>query len=197
MGKSVFILRRSLYLDLSHSMFQGCKANLMLPMMFLIAMICGVSIGFIVRAVDPSFTDDNRKLMYLGYPGEIMLNMLKGVSEQVSRIIHKHFNLLLPERVTALRARFMGPIWGPSGAERTQVSPSWPNEFSCLGVNLRQLDKTISWTKYDDDTPTSEVTPATIRYIHPNLSTHPTTMVTQRSMSLSRVPCIPFVPFLR
>ena len=30
-------------------------------------------------------------------------------------------------------AKFMGPTWGPSGADRTQVGPCWPNESCYLG----------------------------------------------------------------
>ena len=33
----------------------------------------------------------------------------------------------------SLRARFMGPKWGPSWADRTQVGPCWPHEFCYLG----------------------------------------------------------------
>ena len=35
-----------------------------------------------------------------------------------------------------LIARFMGPIWGPSGADRTQPrwAPCWPHEPCCLGI---------------------------------------------------------------
>ena len=32
-----------------------------------------------------------------------------------------------------LIARFMGPTWGPSGADRTQVGPCWPHELCYLG----------------------------------------------------------------
>ena len=33
----------------------------------------------------------------------------------------------------ALIARFMGPTWGPSGADRTQVGSCWPHESCYLG----------------------------------------------------------------
>ena len=33
-----------------------------------------------------------------------------------------------------LIARFMGPTWGPSGADRTQVGPCWPHEICYLGT---------------------------------------------------------------
>ena len=33
----------------------------------------------------------------------------------------------------SLIARFMGPIWGPSGADRTQVGPMLPHELCYLG----------------------------------------------------------------
>ena len=32
------------------------------------------------------------------------------------------------DRRPSLRARFIGPTWGPSGADRTQVAPYWPHE---------------------------------------------------------------------
>ena len=35
---------------------------------------------------------------------------------------------------TALIARFMGPTWGTSGADRDQVGPCWPHELCYLGV---------------------------------------------------------------
>ena len=36
-------------------------------------------------------------------------------------------------RRTFLIARFVGPTWGPSGADRTQVGPCWPHELCSLG----------------------------------------------------------------
>ena len=36
-------------------------------------------------------------------------------------------------RKASLIARFMGPTWGPSGTDRTQVGPSWPHELCYLG----------------------------------------------------------------
>ena len=35
--------------------------------------------------------------------------------------------------VLSLIARFMGPKWGPSGADRTQVAPCWPHELCYMG----------------------------------------------------------------
>ena len=35
--------------------------------------------------------------------------------------------------MTSLIARFMGPTWGPCGADRTQVGPGWPHELCYLG----------------------------------------------------------------
>ena len=35
--------------------------------------------------------------------------------------------------LAALIARFMGPTWGPSGADRTQVGPMLAHELGCLG----------------------------------------------------------------
>ena len=37
--------------------------------------------------------------------------------------------------VTAQIARFMGPTWGPSGADRTQVGPMVAHELCYLGVH--------------------------------------------------------------
>ena len=34
----------------------------------------------------------------------------------------------------SLVARFMGPTWGPSGADRTQVAPCWSHELCHLGL---------------------------------------------------------------
>ena len=42
--------------------------------------------------------------------------------------LENHFNL-----IPSLIARFMGPTWGPSGADRTQVGPCWPHELCYLG----------------------------------------------------------------
>ena len=40
---------------------------------------------------------------------------------------------LTPYGITTLIARFMGPTWGPSGADRTQVGPCCPHELRYLG----------------------------------------------------------------
>ena len=37
---------------------------------------------------------------------------------------------------STLIARFMGPTWGPSGANRTQLGPIWPHELCYLGRYL-------------------------------------------------------------
>ena len=42
--------------------------------------------------------------------------------------------------LTPLIARFIGPTWGPSGADRTQVAPYWPREFCYLGHNMWDTD---------------------------------------------------------
>ena len=36
---------------------------------------------------------------------------------------------------TSLIARFMGPTWGPSGADRTQMGPMLAHELWCLGYH--------------------------------------------------------------
>ena len=38
--------------------------------------------------------------------------------------------------IITLRARFMGPVWGPSGADRTQMAPCWPHELCYRGSYL-------------------------------------------------------------
>ena len=38
----------------------------------------------------------------------------------------------------SLIARFMGPTWGLSGADRTQVGPCWPHEHCYLGCYAYQ-----------------------------------------------------------
>ena len=37
--------------------------------------------------------------------------------------------------------RFVGPAWGPSGADRTQVAPCWPHELYYLGPTIFRLPK--------------------------------------------------------
>ena len=39
-------------------------------------------------------------------------------------------------RITTTWARFIGPTWGPSGADRTRVAPCWPHELCSLGTPL-------------------------------------------------------------
>ena len=41
------------------------------------------------------------------------------------------------DRMPSLIARFMGPSWGPSGADKTQVGPCWPHELCYLGCVIR------------------------------------------------------------
>ena len=36
--------------------------------------------------------------------------------------------------MASLIARFMGPTWGPSGADRSQVAPCWTHELSYLAI---------------------------------------------------------------
>ena len=38
------------------------------------------------------------------------------------------------QKAVTLKARFMGPTWGPSGADRTQVSPMLAQELCYLGM---------------------------------------------------------------
>ena len=39
--------------------------------------------------------------------------------------------------IPTLIARFVGPAWGPSGADRTQMGPCWPHELCYLGNYTR------------------------------------------------------------
>ena len=45
--------------------------------------------------------------------------------------------------VGTLIARFMGPTWGPSGADRTQVGPCWPHKLCYLGSQLGEERLTV------------------------------------------------------
>ena len=45
-----------------------------------------------------------------------------------------------------LIARFMGPTWSPSVADRTQVGPCWPHELCYLGhLLMTVLTSDLSW----------------------------------------------------
>ena len=46
---------------------------------------------------------------------------------------------------TTLKARFMGPTWGPSGADRTQGAPCWPHGSCYLGSDVNRMWKLCSW----------------------------------------------------
>ena len=52
------------------------KDNLLLICLTL-AMIIGLILGFTVRGVDPNFGSNRRYVMYLDFPGEILMRMLK------------------------------------------------------------------------------------------------------------------------
>ena len=43
------------------------------------------------------------------------------------------------DTLTPLITRFMGPTWGPSGANRTQVDPCWTHELCFLGHLLLDI----------------------------------------------------------
>ena len=52
--------------------------------------------------------------------------------------------------IFTLIARFMGPTWGPPGADRTDRAPCWPAQPCYLGISLSrsaQLGLTASGTK--------------------------------------------------
>ena len=53
-------------------------------------------------------------------------------------------SIVVIDCTVSLTARFMGPTWGPSGADRTQVvpmlAPCWPHELCYMGkLSLRQF----------------------------------------------------------
>ena len=49
----------------------------LLIILLVLAMIGGIVLGLVIRDVDPGFTDDKRKKMYLKFPGDLLLSMLK------------------------------------------------------------------------------------------------------------------------
>ena len=49
--------------------------------------------------------------------------------------------------VCPLIARFMGPTWGPTGADRTQVGPCWPHESFYMGKLFSTLETTRHFSK--------------------------------------------------
>ena len=49
------------------------------------------------------------------------------------------------ENIATPIARFMGPTWGPSGADRAQVGPCWPHQLCYLGRFTHQT--VASFTK--------------------------------------------------
>ena len=49
-----------------------------------------------------------------------------------------------------LIARFMGPTWGQSGADRTQVGPYWPHELCYLGSTYVFQMEDVSVWKYEN-----------------------------------------------
>ena len=46
-----------------------------------------------------------------------------------------------------LKARFMGPTWGPSGADRTQVGPMLAHEICSLGFCQLEIIELFSFKK--------------------------------------------------
>ena len=45
-----------------------------------------------------------------------------------------------------LIARFMGPTWGPSGANRAQVGPCWPDELCYLSMVYLLFDTKLRYS---------------------------------------------------
>ena len=59
-------------------------------------------------------------------------------------------------------ARFKGPTWGPSGADRTQVAPCGPHELCYLGIPWNQHLGTDS----DEDHRLNQSRPFLVTHIH-------------------------------
>ena len=59
------------------SCFKLLRANLLL-IFLLCGIIAGVLIGVLVRVADDDFGEDERRVMYLSFAGELFLRMLKG-----------------------------------------------------------------------------------------------------------------------
>ena len=55
----------------------GCLRSNLLVIFLIIAMILGIVIGLVIRDVEPDFTKDKRRRMYLKFCGDLLLNMLK------------------------------------------------------------------------------------------------------------------------
>ena len=55
----------------------GCLRSNLLVIFLILAMIAGIVIGLVIREVDPSFSHDERRRMYLKFCGDLLLNMLK------------------------------------------------------------------------------------------------------------------------
>ena len=54
------------------------KQNLMVPFLIL-GMVLGIAIGLGIREADEDFSNDKRRIMYLNFPGELFMRLLKMV----------------------------------------------------------------------------------------------------------------------
>ena len=67
----------------------------------------------------------------------------------------------------SLIARFMGPTWGPSVADRTQVGPCWPRELCYLELKKKNLfDKMHFCTKYNNSQSRLLIRQETLSKVH-------------------------------
>ena len=61
--------------------------------------------------------------------------MINTTQEYKQYCLEVRVTLAGPQSVYPQIAKFMGPTWGPSGADRTQVGPCWPHELCYQGHN--------------------------------------------------------------
>ena len=59
--------------------------------------------------------------------------------------LHGHYDILLIYGNSSLIARFMGPTWGPSGADRTQVGPMLAPWTLLSGILRRVVPLTYAY----------------------------------------------------
>ncbi len=76
-GGPTMINTNSKYRSMRDKICKNFVKLYLLPLMLIIAMILGIGIGFMIRSVDESMIGDKRRIMYLNYPGELLMRMLK------------------------------------------------------------------------------------------------------------------------
>lgn len=72
--------------------FKGWLKQNVLLIALAVTMILGVGVGFLIREVDDDLTNDPRKVMYLNFPGELLVRMLKMIVVPV--IVLRYFIFL-------------------------------------------------------------------------------------------------------